>query len=121
MGGAPVPAAWRGGNFTYRYGPGPQLVRLAVAMNYTTQTIYNVMGKIAGSVEPDRIVILGNHRDAWTFGAGDPVSGTHTSIALYTNLSTHNHLRTMYECMNDKQTRFIIISRDCTRIRSIIY
>jgi N-acetylated-alpha-linked acidic dipeptidase len=26
--------------------------------------------------EPDRWVILGNHRDAWTYGAVDPNSGT---------------------------------------------
>uniref|UniRef100_A0A453M0L0 Peptidase M28 domain-containing protein n=1 Tax=Aegilops tauschii subsp. strangulata TaxID=200361 RepID=A0A453M0L0_AEGTS len=26
--------------------------------------------------EPDRYVILGNHRDAWTYGAVDPNSGT---------------------------------------------
>lgn len=24
----------------------------------------------------DRIVIIGNHRDAWVFGGGDPSSGT---------------------------------------------
>lgn len=84
MTGAEVPLDWRGGNFTYRYGPGPQLVRLNVQMNYTTQTIYNVLGKIPGVVEPDRIVILGNHRDAYTFGAGDPVSGIiRNTIAIY--------------------------------------
>ena len=30
--------------------------------------IYNVMGIIKGSVEPDRYVMVGNHRDAWSFG-----------------------------------------------------
>ena len=29
-----------------------------------------------GAEEPDRYVILGNHRDAWIFGAVDPSSGT---------------------------------------------
>ena len=24
----------------------------------------------------DRIVLIGNHRDAWVYGAGDPSSGT---------------------------------------------
>jgi len=36
----------------------------------------NVLGFIRGDVEPDRYVILGNHRDAWGFGAVDPNSGT---------------------------------------------
>jgi hypothetical protein len=35
-----------------------------------------VIGHITGAVEPDRYVILGNHRDAWGFGAVDPSTGT---------------------------------------------
>ena len=34
------------------------------------------MGYIKGAVEPDRYVMLGNHRDAWGYGAVDPSSGT---------------------------------------------
>lgn len=39
-------------------------------------TIENVFAVIKGSEEPDRYVLLGNHRDAWTYGAVDPSSGT---------------------------------------------
>ena len=39
-------------------------------------TIQNVFAVIMGSEEPDRYVLLGNHRDAWTYGAVDPSSGT---------------------------------------------
>ncbi|WKA01483.1 hypothetical protein VitviT2T_019764 [Vitis vinifera] len=39
-------------------------------------TIHNVFAVIRGSEEPDRYVLLGNHRDAWTYGAVDPNSGT---------------------------------------------
>uniref|UniRef100_A0A2P2LPN3 glutamate carboxypeptidase II n=1 Tax=Rhizophora mucronata TaxID=61149 RepID=A0A2P2LPN3_RHIMU len=39
-------------------------------------SIQNVIAVIEGIEEPDRFVILGNHRDAWTFGAVDPNSGT---------------------------------------------
>ncbi|KAL2904909.1 putative glutamate carboxypeptidase AMP1, partial [Bienertia sinuspersici] len=39
-------------------------------------TIYDIFAVIRGSEEPDRYVLLGNHRDAWTFGAVDPNSGT---------------------------------------------
>lgn len=38
--------------------------------------IHNVFAVIRGSEEPDRYVLLGNHRDAWTYGAVDPNSGT---------------------------------------------
>lgn len=37
--------------------------------------IWNTYAKIAGVIE-DEVVIISNHRDAWTFGAGDPSSGT---------------------------------------------
>ncbi len=39
-------------------------------------TASNVVGLIHGDVEPDRYVVVGNHRDAWGFGAIDPNSGT---------------------------------------------
>lgn len=38
--------------------------------------IQDVFGLIRGREEPDRYIILGNHRDAWTYGAVDPHSGT---------------------------------------------
>jgi len=38
--------------------------------------VSNVLGFIKGEVEPDRYVIMGNHRDAWGYGAVDPNSGT---------------------------------------------
>jgi hypothetical protein len=38
-----------------------------------------VIAKIDG-VQEDRAVILGNHRDAWVFGAADPNSGTATML-----------------------------------------
>lgn len=39
-------------------------------------TIYDVFAVIRGLEEPDRYVLLGNHRDAWSYGAVDPNSGT---------------------------------------------
>jgi hypothetical protein len=35
-----------------------------------------VIGTVIGKDEPDRVVLLGNHRDAWAFGGVDPSSGT---------------------------------------------
>lgn len=83
LSGTPVPPEWQGGlNFTYHFGPGPARVRVRVKMNTTTAKIWNVIGKIVGSEEPDRMVIVGNHRDAWTFGAIDPSSGTSSLLEI---------------------------------------
>lgn len=49
--------------------------------------IENVIGVFEGAEEPDRYVILGNHRDAWTFGAVDPNSGTAALIEVELELS----------------------------------
>ena len=38
--------------------------------------IYNVVGKITGIEQPEKSIIVGNHRDAWCFGAADPNGGT---------------------------------------------
>lgn len=39
------------------------------------KVIYNVVGVLDGYLEPDRYVVVGNHRDAWGFGAMDAASG----------------------------------------------
>ncbi|KAH8901774.1 Zn-dependent exopeptidase [Thozetella sp. PMI_491] len=40
------------------------------------QPIWNVYGRIIGTEERDKRIVIGNHRDSWTFGAADPHSGT---------------------------------------------
>jgi hypothetical protein len=50
-------------------------LRLQVNNELQRKIIYNVIGILEGSVEADRYVILGNHRDAWGFGAMDASSG----------------------------------------------
>ena len=42
----------------------------------TRQPIYNVLGRITGIEQPEKKIVVGNHRDAWCFGAADPGSGT---------------------------------------------
>ncbi|XP_015577834.2 probable glutamate carboxypeptidase AMP1 [Ricinus communis] len=59
-----------------RVGPGPTLVNFTYQGENKEATIHDVFAVIRGSEEPDRFVILGNHRDAWTYGAVDPNSGT---------------------------------------------
>ncbi|KAF7030496.1 hypothetical protein CFC21_042027 [Triticum aestivum] len=78
IGGDVAPEDWQGGEGApvYRLGPGPAVLNLTYTGNETIATIQNVISVIEGKEEPDRYVILGNHRDAWTFGAADPNSGT---------------------------------------------
>ncbi|XVE54176.1 hypothetical protein DITRI_Ditri03aG0059600 [Diplodiscus trichospermus] len=78
IGGQIAKEDWQGSKDapTYRVGPGPGVVNLDYKGKQVIATIQNVIGVIEGVEEPDRFVILGNHRDAWTFGAVDPNSGT---------------------------------------------
>ena len=103
IGGDEAPDDWHGQiNITYRIGPAfangyvacfwytvasypkcelqnffrSELVYLEVNNEFVNKTITNVIGQIYGSIEPDKLVLLGNHRDAWVFGGADPSSGT---------------------------------------------
>ncbi|KAL3625117.1 hypothetical protein CASFOL_030571 [Castilleja foliolosa] len=75
--GANVPYEWREtlGRFD-RVGPGPTMLNFTYEGEQKMATIHNVFAVINGSDEPDLSVFLGNHRDAWTYGAVDPNSGT---------------------------------------------
>nr|XP_027215301.1 putative N-acetylated-alpha-linked acidic dipeptidase isoform X2 [Penaeus vannamei] len=91
MGGPEVREEWKGRlNITYRMGP--ELARkgwtLKLEVNNKKHIVptYNVIGLIRGSEEPDRYVILGNHRDAWTFGSCDPSSATAVQMELTRSL-----------------------------------
>ncbi|XP_068786631.1 putative N-acetylated-alpha-linked acidic dipeptidase isoform X3 [Struthio camelus] len=83
MGGpAPPHNSWKGGlNVSYNIGPGftanysTRKVKIHIHSNNKVTRIYNVIGTIRGTMEPDRYVILGGHRDSWVFGGIDPQSG----------------------------------------------
>ncbi|XP_028415064.1 glutamate carboxypeptidase 2-like isoform X1 [Dendronephthya gigantea] len=92
MKGREVPTSWKGTlNITYRLGDagieGNNSIRIEVNFPNTRQDIYNVIGTIYGSEEPDRWVLIGNHRDAWGFGAVDASSGTATMMEISRGLS----------------------------------
>eukprot|EP00899_Mesostigma_viride_P029609 jgi/Mesvir1/9833/Mv14236-RA.1 len=75
--GIEVPTTWLPGDMrSQSVGPGNFSVNLVVEMNNTVVPIQNLFAQIVGEEEPDRYVLVGNHRDAWTFGAVDPNSGT---------------------------------------------
>ncbi|KAG8716114.1 hypothetical protein FRC11_009163 [Ceratobasidium sp. 423] len=50
-------------------------VRLLNGVQNKITPIWNTMAVIPGHIR-DEVVLLGNHRDAWVLGAGDPTSGT---------------------------------------------
>jgi N-acetylated-alpha-linked acidic dipeptidase len=75
--GPETPRDWQGAlPFTYHVGPGPVRVKMHLKQDYRYFTIWDVIGKIQGTKYPDEWVVLGNHRDAWVYGAVDPNSGT---------------------------------------------
>ncbi len=77
LAGPSVPPEWQGGlPFAYHVGPGPVRIHLRVDNHEEIGTMRNVIGRVRGSEQPERWVVIGNHRDAWSYGAFDPSSGT---------------------------------------------
>ncbi|XP_051152593.1 probable glutamate carboxypeptidase AMP1 [Andrographis paniculata] len=77
--GASSPNEWRR---IGRVGPGPIFINFTYEGELKMKPIHSVFAVIEGSEEPDRYVLLGNHRDAWTYGAVDPNSGTAALLDL---------------------------------------
>ena len=74
--GEVAPESWRGAlPITYKIGPGAARVHLVVKSNWDIKPVYDVIGKLRGSTQPDQLVIRANHHDAWVNGADDPTSG----------------------------------------------
>lgn len=72
--GTEAPDGFQGGlDFEYTVGPssGGVEVHLVVENEEHVGPVWNVIGTIPGSLpaEQDQPVVLGNHRDAWVFGA----------------------------------------------------
>ena len=71
IGGVPGVNQWWSGDST------SPIVELSNEQDEVERTpIYNVLGRITGIEQPEKSIIVGNHRDAWCFGAADPGSGT---------------------------------------------
>lgn len=88
LGGPRVPDEWQGGlPFSYHVGPGAAAVTMVVDMDEGLKPIFNVIARIKGSTEPEKLVVLGNHRDAWTHGAVDPNSGTAAQLEMARGLA----------------------------------
>lgn len=87
LGGPNVPRNWQGMlPFSYHIGPGPTEVKLKTSFDFQVRKIWNVIGEIKGATEPEKLVILGNHRDAWVYGAVDPNSGSSAMLEVARSL-----------------------------------
>ncbi|RKP38733.1 hypothetical protein BJ085DRAFT_335, partial [Dimargaris cristalligena] len=102
---------------TYSVGPSEARVNLVNRMEGRITPIWNVVARIEGWAEPDRAVIVGNHRDAWVFGAADPGSGS--AVLLETARSLGILLRagwrprrTIYLCSWDAEEYGLIGSTE---------
>ncbi|RCH97670.1 hypothetical protein CU097_011587 [Rhizopus azygosporus] len=82
-------ADWKGGLKGVDYSSGPTEGE-AILINHIDNKItpiWNVVARIEGTEEPDRAIILGNHRDAWVYGAVDPSSGSAAMLELARSFS----------------------------------
>jgi len=77
LSGPASPREWQGSlPFTYHVGPGPSRLKVSLKQDYQFRTLWDVIGRVKGSEMPEEWVVVGNHRDAWVYGAVDPNSGT---------------------------------------------
>ncbi|CAF1229294.1 unnamed protein product [Rotaria sordida] len=87
LGGNEVPVEWRGAlqNVTYCYGGelyNGSTIEVKTYNRLQRKDTYDVIGIMEGDIEPDRYIVMGNHRDAWSLGAIDPTSGTATMLEI---------------------------------------
>uniref|UniRef100_A0A914XCD2 Uncharacterized protein n=1 Tax=Plectus sambesii TaxID=2011161 RepID=A0A914XCD2_9BILA len=84
MNGLIAPTNFTGGiaGVQYRLNDSTGVYRIVVNQATRIANIRNVVGYLRGMDEPDRIVMLSNHVDAWTYGANDPNSGTATIMEI---------------------------------------
>ena len=77
MSGEAVPKGWQGGlPLAYRVEGGDGLrVRVKVEQERRLVRTANVIGRLEGAVEPEKLVIVGCHHDAWGYGASDAMAG----------------------------------------------
>lgn len=87
LGGPLAPAEWSSEMpSVVSIGGGPTVVNFTYQEDRKLTEIQNIISIIKGYEEPDRFIILGNHRDAWTYGAVDPNSGTSVLLDVASRL-----------------------------------
>ena len=113
------PKGFQGGlPFPYHLGGTNDVrVHLKTDIEFVTKTIWDVITRIDGDQEKDRWVVLGNHRDAWVFGAVDPNSGTAAMLEVGRGLgqlvkSNWKPRRTIILCSWDAEEHGLIGSTE---------
>jgi N-acetylated-alpha-linked acidic dipeptidase len=120
LSGPVAPREWQGGlPFTYHLGPGPAKVRLRVRMDHAIKPVWNVVAKIRGAERPNEVIVLGNHRDAWTYGGVDPNSGTTAMLEMARGLGAllrtgWRPRRSLWLCSWDAEEQGLIGSTEWT-------
>lgn len=84
--GTLAPNEWKGGIPNVEYWSGnltsPKIHLVNDQDEVDEQPIWNVMGKINGVEQKEKSIVIGNHRDAWVYGATDPGSGTAVMLEI---------------------------------------
>jgi N-acetylated-alpha-linked acidic dipeptidase len=77
MRGPASPPDWKGLlDAPYTLGPGPARVRMTIRGKRVRASLRNVLATVPGADPLASPVVVGNHIDAWVYGAVDPSSGT---------------------------------------------
>lgn len=83
MKGPLAPKDWQGGlPFDYHLGPGPAKTKLDLDIEYDQQPVNDVIVKIPGTKYPEQSIVIGAHRDTWTYGARDNTSGWSSAMEI---------------------------------------
>ena len=83
MDGPVAPKDWQGGlPIRYRLGGKRVKIHLKIDMDNSVKPNYVVEARLRGAEVPEQWVLLGNHHDAWEFGAVDPSSGTAAMLEM---------------------------------------
>ncbi|KAI8970931.1 hypothetical protein BDB01DRAFT_855053 [Pilobolus umbonatus] len=79
-----IEPSWKGDLKNISYSSGPSIAKCNLINNneFKIRPIWNVLTRIQGHLEADKVVIIGNHRDAWGQGAADPSSGSAVMLEL---------------------------------------
>ena len=117
LGRTRVPVGWQGGfPFAYQIGPGEAKLHLKVTMDQSQRPIYDVIAKLHGASD-NEWVMVGNHHDAWVYGAADPGSGTTATLEMARGLgelvrSGWTPRRTIVICQWDAEEPGLVGSTD---------
>ncbi len=88
LAGPASPPDWKGLlDAPYTLGPGPARVRMTVRGKRVRASLRNVLATVPGADPLASPVVLGNHSDAWVYGAVDPSSGTAAVLETATALA----------------------------------